>query len=209
MAEPAQNKPAPTPTPAQSQSPAPKQQTQNKPAPKQVPEQIQGAFQAWMFTALLQALGFIVAAAINIIDPASLTANINMDTLREQTSAAGADFSDSQLLMVLRGVVVVGAFLGIVLAALFVAVNYQMRKGKSWARFVLVIGSGYLVVQAVFVFVNTGVPAPVVPAWLEFFSAATAIGSAAAAASGAILASSSAALTYFGFDKKPPQQAKH
>lgn len=170
-----------------------------------VPEEVVGARQAWLATSAMQACLGLVTAVIYWLDPASVYQSIGAALSDSAKSGVDADAAS----VAMRVAIVVFAVTILVICGLFVAMTKQMQKGAYWARFILMAGSGYLVLEALLLFVSSG-PNPITgaPMWLQFINGALVIGSAAAATAGIVLSSTKNATEYFVaknpkiFDKK-------
>ncbi len=161
------------------------------------PQQIVGAWQAWLVTCVLQVAGALTTLAIILLDPGALL---------EVTGLGGRAVGDSlpelsadDKIMVGRHMAVYNMLFTVACAGVFAFLAYRMRAGAKWARFILVAGSALLFARMLVVFIGGPVGpwamAPV-PLWLA--DGALAIASATAAGAAVILASGRCAMEYFG-----------
>ena len=165
------------------------------PGGRPAPEPVEGARRVWLATCVLQIIG---AAAIGVgfwLEPGEL-----LRQMSEGAAAGGvADLPPDQRLAVAR--VAAAMFPGgmIVLAGLFAWLANRMRDGSAGARLVLVAGSAYLAVGALFAAFGQGATAmpAAAPQWLQVLGDVSAILSGVTAATGMVLASGSEASEWF------------
>nr|WP_120490957.1 hypothetical protein [Corynebacterium lactis] len=165
-------------------------------APIAVPDEVQGAWQAWRLTAVLEVLVSLSSLAVYWLAPDAFISDIGA---RE----AFPTFTQAQLEVLVKSMLVLALVAAVIICVVFIALAGQMRKGKLGARFILSAGSVYLVIVALLLFVTPGNPTQLsAPTWLQFVTAALQIASAAAAAAGLVLVSTKQSGGYF--EKKNP-----
>lgn len=156
-----------------------------------VPDEVQGAWQAWRVTAVLQLLLSVATVTVYWLAPGAFMSDIGA---RE----AFPTFTPEQFDVLVKSTLVLAVVAAAIICVIFVAIAGQMRKGGLWARFVLSAGSVYLIILAVTLFFSPGTSAVLdAPTWLQFVTGALQIASAAAAGAGLVLASTKAAAKYF------------
>ena len=163
----------------------------------QPPEQIVGAWQAWLATCVLQVAGALTTLAINLLNPGALLEVPGMggQSVGDAFPELGAD----DKLLVARGSAVMTMLITLVFAGIFAFLAFLMKRGKKWARFVLVVGSAYLIVRMLTLFLGGPAgPWSQAPVPLQLGDGALAIASATAAGAAVALASGRAAMEYFG-----------
>ncbi len=164
---------------------------------REIPEQIVGAWQAWLLVCVLQAAHALTTLAINLLNPGAL---LDVAGVGGESGSAMPDLSPDQELLVLRGSAIMTMLLTLAFVGVFAFLAFRMRRGSKWARFALVVGSAYLFVQAlVMVFGGMTVgPWAMAPVSLQLVDGALVIASATAAGAAMALVSGKAAMEYFG-----------
>lgn len=161
------------------------------------PEQIVGAWQAWLTTCVLQVAAAMTTLAVNLLNPGAL-----LDVSGFGGQSAGASFPElgaDEKILVARGSAVMTMLITLTFTAIFAFLAFRMRAGSKWARLILVAGSVYLIVRMVTIFMGGPVgPWSLAPVPLQLADGALAIASAAAAGAGLVLASGRRAMEYFG-----------
>lgn len=171
-------------------------QESNKPT---VPDEVVGARQAWRTTSLLQACLGLITAVIYWLDPASVIQSLGESFSDPAQTGMVAQAANAAM----RIAVVVFLITIWIVCALFAAMAKQMQKGAYWARFILMAGSGYLVLEALLLFFSSAPnPTTTAPMWLQFANGAFVIASAVAAVAGVVLSSTKSATEYF-VEKNP------
>lgn len=159
---------------------------------RSAPGDIVGAWQAWLVTAGLQSVVAIVNSIIYWLDPMGVAQYTNATKSMPDAQPEGIE-------LIIRMATLGGLVFALVLCGVFVAIAYQMRAGKSWARFVLLVGTVYVAVQAFMMFFATGdSPQANASLALQFIHGGALFFSATAAVAGLILASTQESLKYFG-----------
>lgn len=174
--------------------PAPRADSPKRPAP---PEQIVGAWQAWLATCVLQVAAAMTTLAINLLNPGAL-----LDVSGFGGEPVGGSFpelSADEKIMVARGSAILTMLITVVFAGIFAFLTFCMRAGAKWARLILVAGSAYLIVRMLTVLMGGPVgPWPLAPVPLQLADGALTIASATAAGAAVVLASGRNAMEYFG-----------
>lgn len=100
------------------------------------PQAVETAFKLWLINVALGLVSAVVALTMmdQLIDEAARQQNIRV------TAEADA---------IVQTAVVVGIVFGLVLVAIWLAVAFQMRKGRNWARIVLAVLGGIGVIMSV------------------------------------------------------------
>lgn len=160
---------------------------EKKPA---IPEQVEGARQAWRVTAVLQLLVAAVATVTYWLHPEML---MSPSTAKENFPG----FSEGQIDAAMKATIVIAFFFAVGLCIAFFAIIERMRKGSEGARTVLVIGSLYLALSALMSFFSSTASESGVPASLVLISGIVRIASATAAVAGLVLAASKESKDYF------------
>lgn len=160
---------------------------EKKPA---IPEQVEGARQAWRVTAVLQLLVAAVATVTYWLHPEML---MSPSTAKEIFPG----FSEGQIDAAMKATIVIAFFFAVGLCIAFFAIIERMRKGSEGARTVLVIGSLYLALSALMSFFSSTASESGVPASLVLISGIVRIASATAAVAGLVLAASKESKDYF------------
>ena len=165
-------------------------------ATNECPDDVVGASQAWLLTSALQAILALASSIVYWRNPSATIALIGAD------SAVQGIPEDSRGTM-MKAAIVVGMVFALIICGLFAAMAKRIKKGAIGARFILSIGTVYLVFQAIAIFFAN--PAPTLadsPMWLRFIVGAVQIASAVAAVAGLVLASTKDATRFFE-DKNP------
>lgn len=171
-----------------------------------VPEQIQGAAQAWFATVGMQVAAAFTTLAINLLNPRAI---VNAPGVGDMLG----DFTDDQKVMVARVSAVLTTLITLAFCGFFAWVITRMRKGAMWARFVLVAGSVYLAIQLLPLYLGGAGAWEEAPIPLKLADGSLMIASAVAAIAATILVSGRNAMEFFtrssgsggnGGDKRPP-----
>lgn len=112
-----------------------------KPEP---PQDIKDARTAWMWTALLQAILGVLMGIEVIGNPSILDSAIKQ---AEDTYGMSADGVSNSDIASVSGVMI--AVFYIIASGVAVLLVKQLVKGKKWTRFLLIVGSAYLIVNGV------------------------------------------------------------
>ena len=155
-----------------------------------IPEQVEGARQAWQVTAVLQLVLSALAMTAYWLHPEML---MSPETAKENFPG----FSEGQIDTALKATIVIAFLFAVGICIGFFAIIERMRKGGEVARSVLVIGSIYLALSALMSFFSATASEAGVPAALVLISGIVRIASATAAVAGLVLASSKEAKAYF------------
>lgn len=167
---------------------------ENKPA---IPEQVEGARQAWRVTAVLQLLLAAVATVTYWLHPEML---MSPETAKENFPG----FSEGQIDAAMKATIVIAFLFAVGICIAFFAIIERMRKGSEGARTVLVIGSIYLAMSALMSFFSSTASEAGVPSALVLISGIVRIASATAAVAGLVLAASQESKHYF--DQQRPSK---
>ncbi|WP_296106837.1 hypothetical protein [uncultured Corynebacterium sp.] len=108
------------------------------------PQDIKDARTAWMWTALLQAILGVLTGIEVIANPSMLDSAIKQ---AEDTYGMSADNVSNSAIASVSGVMI--AVFYIVASLIAVLLIRQFVKGKKWTRFLLILGSAYLIVNGV------------------------------------------------------------
>ena len=111
---------------------------------KEPPQDIKDARMAWMWTALLQAVLGILTAIEFIVDPSMMDSAI--EQAKETYGMSAEDVSNSAIASA-SGIVI--ALFYVAVSALAVVLIKELVKGKKWPRFILIVGSAYLIINGV------------------------------------------------------------
>lgn len=155
-----------------------------------VPDQIVGAAQAWLATAVLQVAAAFTTLAINLLNPGAIVSAPGADGIL-------GDYSPDERIMIARTSAVLIAVLTLAACGLFAFFVTRMRRGALWARLILVAGSVYLAVQMLPLYIGAAGPWAEAPVGLKLADGALTIASAMAAIAGTVLASGPRAMEYF------------
>ncbi|WP_448851661.1 hypothetical protein [Corynebacterium sp. 335C] len=160
-----------------------------------VPDQIEGARQAWLAVCVLQVVYAAVVAAGIWSEPGELLAQMSAGAVAGDVN----DLPPEQRTWAVRMAAVMMFVFMAALAGLFAWLTRRMRDGSAGARLVLVAGSVYLAVGAAFtVFGQPSAPVPEAAAPLLHFGAgAASILSGVAGVAGVVLASGARAREWF------------
>lgn len=172
---------------------------EKKPA---IPEQVEGARQAWRVTALLQLLLAAVATVTYWLHPEML---ISPETAKENFPG----FSEGQIDTAMKATIVIAFLFAMGICIAFFAIIERMRKGSEGARTVLVIGSIYLALSALMSFFSSTASETGVPASLVLISGIVRIASATAAVAGLVLAASKESKDYFDHQRPSKPWTPH
>ncbi|MFD5868380.1 hypothetical protein ACFWGD_07175 [Corynebacterium sp. NPDC060344] len=188
--------------PAQPSQPRPPAQAGPPGAPGHstrpaLPDQIVGAWQAWLATCVLQVAAALTTLAINLLNPGALLEVSGFGG--QSVGGAFPELGPDEKIFVARGSAIMTMLLTVVAAGLFAFLAFRMRAGAKWARLLLVAGSAYLIVRMLVMFTGGPVgPWASAPATLQLADGALAIASATAAGAAVVLASGRTAMEYFG-----------
>lgn len=161
--------------------------------PAHVPDNIEGARQAWLATCGVQVLYFLTIAAGMWLSPMEMMKQFTADGA-DAGGAGGAVVGATQLtpdeqVAAVRTSVIVSVMFLAALCGLFAWQANRLRRGSAGAHLILIAGSVYLIVGAAFTLFGTS-PAPLpesAPGWLHVTAGALTIVSAVTAGTGLVL----------------------